>query len=193
MTCAAVASQTNPSPNNNRMTSQQQQDNSEGQRGDGHPRPARQQPDVVGPNNSPKGCAMQRLVGHQRKPVGERSCARRMSEQSWCCTNVAKEYEHASVVPVTSSTASYSGLPVHRGRAVVQLVFIGAEPREAFWGRVQGGNTAARDRHDVVSASVLDHLRRRRIQHSLALDAEWLPGEPYRNAIRCGSSQRTAF
>jgi hypothetical protein len=56
--------------NNNRMTSQHRQDNREGQRGDGHARPARQQPDVVGPNNSPKGCAMQLLVGHQRKPVG---------------------------------------------------------------------------------------------------------------------------
>ena len=48
------------------------------------------------------------------------------------------------------------------------------------WGRTQGGNTAARDRHDVVSASVLNHLRGRRLQHSLALDAERLPGESYR-------------
>ena len=48
------------------------------------------------------------------------------------------------------------------------------------WGRIQGGNTAARDRHNVVSASVLNHLRGRRIQHSLALDAERLPGEPDR-------------
>jgi hypothetical protein len=48
------------------------------------------------------------------------------------------------------------------------------------WGRIKGGNTAARDRHNVVSASVLDHLRRRRLQHSLALDAERLRGELYR-------------
>ena len=53
------------------------------------------------------------------------------------------------------------------------------------WGRIQGGNTAARDRHNVVSASVLNHLRRRRIQHSLALDAERLRREPdrYRSGL----------
>jgi hypothetical protein len=33
--------------------------------GDSLPRPVCQQPD-----NSPKGCAMQKLAGHQRKPVG---------------------------------------------------------------------------------------------------------------------------
>ena len=58
------------------MTSQHQRDNNEGQRGitGSHPRPARQQPDMGnivdrGPN-SPIGCAMQRLVGHQRRPGG---------------------------------------------------------------------------------------------------------------------------
>src|SRR5258707_15290016 len=58
---ATVASQANPSPNE--MTSQQhQRDNNEGQLGDSPPRPVRQQPDVgVEPNNSPIGCAMQRL------------------------------------------------------------------------------------------------------------------------------------
>jgi len=56
----------------NEMTSQQhQRDNNEGQRGDGPPRPVRQQPDVwVEANNSPQGCAMQRLVGYQSKPEG---------------------------------------------------------------------------------------------------------------------------
>lgn len=48
------------------------------------------------------------------------------------------------------------------------------------WGRIQGGNTAARDRHNVVSASVLNNLRRRRIQYQMALDAERIPGELYR-------------
>jgi hypothetical protein len=53
------------------MTSQHQRDNNEGQLGDSLARPVRQQPDVgVEPNNGPKGCVMQRLVGHQRKPVG---------------------------------------------------------------------------------------------------------------------------
>ena len=67
---ATVASQANPSPNE--MTSQQhQRDNNEGQLGDSPPRPVRQQPVVgVEPNNGPKGCAMQQLVGYQRKPVG---------------------------------------------------------------------------------------------------------------------------
>jgi hypothetical protein len=56
----------------NEMTSQQhQRDNNEGQRGDSPQRPVRQQPDVwVEANNSPQGCAMQRLVGYQSKPEG---------------------------------------------------------------------------------------------------------------------------
>jgi hypothetical protein len=62
---ATVASQAHP------MTSQQhQRDNNKGQLGGSPPRPVRQQPDAgVEPNNSPIGCGMQRLVGHQRKPV----------------------------------------------------------------------------------------------------------------------------
>ena len=59
------------------MISQHQRDNNEGQRGDdGEPPKANQTTarhevtlGIDGPN-SPKGCNMQRLVGHQRRPVG---------------------------------------------------------------------------------------------------------------------------
>ena len=63
------------------MTSQRQRDDSEGQRGDdGEPSEASQTAANRGAalgmdqlNNSPRGCAMQRLVGHQSKPVVEPS------------------------------------------------------------------------------------------------------------------------
>jgi hypothetical protein len=49
------------------MTSQPpRQNNNEAQRCDGLPGPVCQQPD----KNIPKGCAMQQLAGHRRKPVG---------------------------------------------------------------------------------------------------------------------------
>jgi len=60
------------------MTSQHQRDDSEGQRGDDG-QPSKASPTAAdrgatmgmdGLNDSPQGCAMQRLVGHQRKPVG---------------------------------------------------------------------------------------------------------------------------
>ena len=63
------------------MTSQHQRDDSAGHRGDdGQPSKASQTAANRGAtlgmdelNNSPQGCAMQRLVGHQRKPVVEPS------------------------------------------------------------------------------------------------------------------------
>jgi hypothetical protein len=65
-----------PSFNNGQpMISQHQRDNNEGQRrDDGEPPKVNQTSQtwanigVEGPN-SPKGCGMQRLMGHQRKPV----------------------------------------------------------------------------------------------------------------------------
>ena len=49
------------------MTSQHPRPNTnETQRWDGLPEPVCQQPD----KNTPEGCAMQQLAGHQRKPVG---------------------------------------------------------------------------------------------------------------------------
>jgi hypothetical protein len=48
------------------MTSQHQRQNSnQAQRWDGLPEPVCQQPD----QNIPKGCTLQQLAGHQRKPV----------------------------------------------------------------------------------------------------------------------------
>ena len=54
------------------MTSQHQRDNNEGQRGDdGRPPKAIQTAPGLGVDgsNSSTGCTMQRLVGHQRRPV----------------------------------------------------------------------------------------------------------------------------
>ena len=53
------------------MTSQHQQDNSDGQRGDGKARQTAGKHEAslgIG-TNSPQGCAMQRLTGYQEKPV----------------------------------------------------------------------------------------------------------------------------
>ena len=65
----SVGNQTNSSPNEAtaQMTSQhQRRNNNEAQRWDSLPGPVCQQPD----KNGPRGCAMQQLAGHQRKPMG---------------------------------------------------------------------------------------------------------------------------
>jgi hypothetical protein len=48
------------------MTSERERNDNETQRGDSLPGPVCQQPD----KNSPIGCSMQQLVGHQRKSIG---------------------------------------------------------------------------------------------------------------------------
>ena len=58
------------------MTRQHQRDNNEGRSKDGEAATVSQATARHGPTlemegpNSPKGCSMQRLVGHQRRPVG---------------------------------------------------------------------------------------------------------------------------